>query len=356
VLWNGSLGGAETFTVDLCRTMRNLGAEVGVVFVAGSEPLGDRLDTAGIPQMSLELGSGREITYHPRKLAKFVREFGRDGALLPRGGYLAAALRAGGYRGTIVAVAHDALLGLGPVGSRERLVQRVDRATGFWASNVEVAVSNFVASHMQRQMRIGRLVRIYNGVDLDTYAGTAASRDREAVTIACAGRLIVGKGIDVLLRAFSAGAAREGARLRIAGDGPTRPELQSLARDLRLDEAVEFTGSIVDMPSFWRACDIATQPSATFVESFGMAAVEAMACARPVVATANGALPELVEDGVTGSVVPRGDVGALAEALLTLTRDAKGRRAAGAAARVRCEQLFDLRDCAASYLELFRDN
>jgi glycosyltransferase involved in cell wall biosynthesis len=80
-----------------------------------------------------------------------------------------------------------------------------------------------------------------------------------------------------------------------------------------------------------------------------------MACARPVVATENGALPELVEDGVTGLVVPRGDRAALADALVALTCDGDRRRRAGLAARARCEERFDIRDCAASYLSLFQD-
>jgi len=236
----------------------------------------------------------------------------------------------------------------------DRFVRRLDRATGLWASDVDVAVSDFVLSHMRRHLRRGRLVRIYNGVDLRVYRGSPRFPNDEAVTIAYGGRLIEGKGVDVLLRAFAAGAAREGARLRIGGDGPARPMLQGLAAELGLDGAVEFTGWALDMPSFWRTCDVAAMPSDVCVESFGMAAVEAMACARPVVVTANGALPELVDDGVTGLVVPRGDAGALAEALLSLTRDAERRRAAGRAARARCEQRFDILDCAASYLGLFQ--
>jgi len=142
--------------------------------------------------------------------------------------------------------------------------------------------------------------------------------------------------------------------LRIAGDGPAREMLQELADELGVNGAVEFTGWTLDMPSFWRECDLAVMPSDGSVESFGMAAVEAMACARPVVATANGALPELVDDGVTGLLVPRGDRVALADALVTLTRDSERRRAAGRAARARCEQRFDIRDCAASYVKLFQ--
>ena len=69
----------------------------------------------------------------------------------------------------------------------------------------------------------------------------------------------------------------------------------------------------------------------------------------------HGALPELVDDGVTGFIVPPGDAGALASALAVLTRDADIRRHAGEAARARCEQRFNIRDCAAAYIRLFEN-
>ena len=92
-----------------------------------------------------------------------------------------------------------------------------------------------------------------------------------------------------------------------------RYALKSPQDTVRDGRYVEFTGWTDDMPSFWRVCDIAVMPSDTCIESFGMAAVEAMACARPVVVTENGALPELVDDGITGFVVSPRDVGALAD-------------------------------------------
>jgi glycosyltransferase involved in cell wall biosynthesis len=356
VLWSGLFGGAETFTADLCRTMRDLGAEPGIVFVTRGEPLSLRLDADGIPHTSLELGRGREVMHHPRELTRAVQTFGPDGVLLMDGGYLAAALRVGGYRGRVVAIRHGATRELGPMRLYDRLVRPLARTMGFWATDLDVAVSDFAFSQIRRQPRRGRLIRIYNGVDLDAYTASSDSTNRKGVTVAYAGRLIEGKGVDVLLRAFAAGVAREDVQLRIGGDGPARPMLERLAAELALNGAVEFPGWTVDMPSFWRACDVAAMPSDGCIESFGMAAVEAMACARPVVVTENGALPELVDDGITGFVVPRHDAGALADALAVLTRDADKRRVAGSAARARCEERFDIRDCAAAYLGLFQSD
>jgi glycosyltransferase involved in cell wall biosynthesis len=354
LLWSGTVGGTETFTADLCRSMLELGAEASVVFVTRSEPLASRLEAAGVSFATLGLGRGREVLLHPRALARAAQAAGPDGVILGSGGYLTAALRLGGYRGRIVVVAHDATIELGELSLRNRIVRPVDRLSGFWASDVDVAVSDFVLDRLRRQPRRGRLVRIYNGVDLAAYNAAARSGEDEAITIAYAGRLIDGKGVDVLLHAFASGPARIGARLRIGGDGPVRGSLERLAADLGLLESVEFTGWSSDMPSFWRECDVAVMPSDGCVESFGMAALEAMASGKPVVATANGALPELVADGLTGLVVPRGDAGALADALTAFICDADKRQAAGAAARARCEERFDIRDCASSYLGLFR--
>jgi glycosyltransferase involved in cell wall biosynthesis len=353
VLWSGTVGGAETFTVDLCRAARELGAEPSVLFVTASDPLAVRLDRSEIPHRSLGLGRGREVIRRPRALAEAVQELGPDGVILASGGYLTAALRLGGYRGRTVVPAHDATLELAELSLRDRFLRPLDRVMGFWASDVDVAVSDFVLSHLRRQRRRGDLTRIYNGVDLVAYAEGSPHAGDDPVTIAYAGRLIDGKGVDVLLRAFALGVARRGARLLIGGDGPARPRLEALAAELGLDGAVDFTGWSSDMPSFWRACDLAVMPSDACVESFGMAAVEAMACAKPVVVTENGALPELVENGVTGLVVPRGDEGALCDALILLVDDPELRQRAGRAARVRCEERFDIRDCAAAYLALF---
>jgi len=337
--------------------MRELGADAGIVFVTDSDPLGSRLDAAGIPHTSLGLARGREVVYHPRALASAVKALGPDGVILLGGGFLAAALRIGGYRGRVVAAMHSATLDLAQRTLRDRLMLRLDRTMGFWATDVDVAVSDFALEQIQRQPRRGRLMRIYNGVDLEKYTPTPSlgTSNDEVMTIGFAGRLIEGKGVDILLRAVAAGANQGAVRVRIAGDGPGRSMLERLAAELRLNAAAEFTGWSSDMPSFWRACDVAAMPSDRLVESFGMSAVEAMACARAVVVTANGALPELVDDNVTGFVVPPGDARVLANALLELARDVEKRRAVGRAARARCEQRFDIRTCAASYLDLFQD-
>ena len=125
------------------------------------------------------------------------------------------------------------------------------------------------------------------------------------VAVGIASRLIAGKGHSILLDAC-ASAFREAPHLRlvIAGDGPLRAELARRADDLGLGERARFLGFVTDVRSFMGACDalaFPTQPELS--EGFGLAALEAMAAARPVIATRVGSLPEVVSDEVTGLLV-----------------------------------------------------
>jgi glycosyltransferase involved in cell wall biosynthesis len=99
--------------------------------------------------------------------------------------------------------------------------------------------------------------------------------------------------------------------------------------------------------------DIFAMPSS--IDSFGYAALEAMAASLPVVAVANAALPELVADGETGILVPPGDDEAFAGALMDLARDIEARRELGDAGRRRFMERFDARRTTAALLELIRD-
>jgi glycosyltransferase involved in cell wall biosynthesis len=127
-------------------------------------------------------------------------------------------------------------------------------------------------------------------------------------------------------------------RLEIAGTGPQREELEREAERLGLTGHLRFLGWQQDLGPIFRSWDIFAMPS--LEEGFGMAALEAMAEGLPVVATSVGGLPEVVEDGQTGYLVPPSDVTALSERLRLLILDPKGRRAMGAAGRERARNLF----------------
>jgi N-acetyl-alpha-D-glucosaminyl L-malate synthase BshA len=127
------------------------------------------------------------------------------------------------------------------------------------------------------------------------------------------------------------------AKLVLIGDGPERNALEHRAADEGFGDSVEFVGEQLDLVSWLSAADLFLLPSAQ--ESFGMAALEAMACEVPVVAARVGGLPEIITDGVTGFLCLPGDVDSMAERSIRVLSDrALGKRIGQAAChRVRTE-------------------
>jgi L-malate glycosyltransferase len=128
------------------------------------------------------------------------------------------------------------------------------------------------------------------------------------------------------------------AEFLVIGDGPAANKLKSLANDLCLSESVHFLGERADVPDLVAALDILVLCS--YTESFPNAILEAMAMGKPVVATNVGGIPELVEEGQTGFLVPPRDPKAIADRVLSLCRDSARRLQMGRAAHAQVESNF----------------
>jgi glycosyltransferase involved in cell wall biosynthesis len=228
-----------------------------------------------------------------------------------------------------------------------------------------VAVSGSIAADLRRRgVAPARVVTIPNGVEVARYQSSeeVRSETRASLGVLPGERLVgtVGSLIPLRNHALLLSAAPEvissfpGTRFVLVGEGPERPALQTLAKRLGISDQVIFTGHRSDIPAMLAAMDVFALSCDT--EGFGLAALEAMAAGLPVVATQVGALPELVEAGETGLLVPRGDARALANALLTLLRDHGLATRLGAAGRVRAERDFSAARTAEQisdvYLEL----
>lgn len=199
-----------------------------------------------------------------------------------------------------------------------------------------------------------KLVRIYNGVDPATLrahgaSGVASSRAAMRMSLGAGedplllsvGRLVRQKGFDVLVRALAEPPLRT-RRLRaaIVGRGEEEETLRRLARELALEKRVELLGVRTDVPALMAAADLLVAPSRW--EGFGIVVAEAMALGLPVVASRVSALPELVDDGTTGALVPHDEPAALAEAIANLLDAPDLRASMSAAAKRRADAEFTI--------------
>jgi len=171
-------------------------------------------------------------------------------------------------------------------------------------------------------------------------------------TIVSVGRLTREKGHAVLLGAMAkAKCSMPHARLLICGTGPEEAALARQAE--QVTQGVEFLGFVSDVRPVLAAADLFAMPSLS--EGLGVAALEAMAMAKPVVASATGGLRELVLDSETGLLVPPGDADALAEGLLVLLRDPARAQRMGQAGRQRALAHYDRGLIVDRVLALYRE-
>jgi len=167
------------------------------------------------------------------------------------------------------------------------------------------------------------------------------------------GRHVYYKGFEFLIRSMK----QVDAELWIGGRGPLTDSLRQVARDAGVADRVRFIGFIPDdeLVAYYDACDIFCLPSTARAEQFGIVQLEAMHCAKPVIATRLGTGVEFVTiDGETGLLVPPKDEAALAQALNTLLADPALRARLGAAGRQRVEHTFSVATMVDSTVALYR--
>ena len=146
------------------------------------------------------------------------------------------------------------------------------------------------------------------------------------------------KRIQDVIQIF-AGVAREiPARLLMVGDGPERSSAEWLAKSLEISDRVHFLGKHDQVNQLLPAADLMLMPSE--LESFGLAALEAMACEVPTIATAVGGVPEMIQNGVTGQLFPVGDVDAMSHAAVALLKDRDRLKAMALAGRQEAQRTY----------------
>jgi N-acetyl-alpha-D-glucosaminyl L-malate synthase BshA len=160
------------------------------------------------------------------------------------------------------------------------------------------------------------------------------------------------KRVDDVVRVFAAVRSQARVRLELVGDGPERPRVEALVRELGIEHDVRFHGETPDLVELYRASDVFLLPSAS--ESFGLAALEAMACGVPVVAADVGGVPEVVVDGETGFLAAVGDVQGMARHVRLLLGDERLHARVSAAARRHAESHFQIEPAIDRYEAAYR--
>jgi glycosyltransferase involved in cell wall biosynthesis len=340
------MGGLEKLLVEFARHADRDRFDLHFVSLEGRGMLAEELEAQGWPVTALGLGAG----LHPRLPWRLARLFGElqadivhthnDRPLL----YAAPAAR----WARIARVIHTKH-GRGAGNSRRQnfLVCLAARLTDRF-----VCVSTDCARLAAEQgVPAGRIAVIRNGIDLQAFAAAGPCADGPAVIVA---RLCPDKDVATLLEAVAiVTRSVPGFRLWIAGDGPCRTDLQQHADRLGLAEQVRFLGLVRDVPALLAQASMYVLSSVT--EGVSLTLLEAMASGLPIAATRVGGTAEVLEDGVTGLLVPPRDPAALAAALVQLQREPALGRALGQAGRRRVGADFDIRAMVARYEQLYAE-
>jgi sugar transferase (PEP-CTERM/EpsH1 system associated) len=231
-----------------------------------------------------------------------------------------------------------------------------------------VALSRHLEAYLRSAVGVpaDRVTQIYNGVDTARFFPARGGRapvagspfaDPRLRVIGTVGRMQTVKDPLNLVRAFVLLLEREPslrgiARLAMIGDGPLRREAQAVLAHAGVADLAWLPGERSDVPEILRGIDCFVLPS--LAEGISNTILEAMASGLPVIATAVGGNPELIEAGRTGELVPPGDAGALAQAMRRYVRDPAVASEAGWAGRERVERLFSLDRMLGSYDEIYR--
>jgi glycosyltransferase involved in cell wall biosynthesis len=239
---------------------------------------------------------------------------------------------------------------------------RAVRKIAFRSGVIPVAIASEVAESVRRIYRAGEPPVIPNGIPVDRYLRPCVHRNdwrsregisRGDIVFVCIAGLREQKNLKLLITAFAATqSVVPGCTLLIVGEGDQRSALTEQISALQLQSRVQLLGQRNDIPDVLGAADAFVLSSDW--EGNPLSVMEAMAAGKPVVSTAVGGVPELIQDGATGWLVPPRDAAALSDRLVQVASDADARSLIGDRARQYARTHFDSVQMAASYEAMFR--
>lgn len=343
-------GGLAKHVSALVAGLEAGGYEVGVVCEPGG-PIAEAARARRLPVFPLALGRG----WGPLGALQVAHAVGEMRAQIVhthsfRAGVTGALAMPLARQGRLVATIHNYLPGSDSMQPRRRREAWALRALCRRASRI-ITVSETLGRDLETAWpeASGRWVAIPNGVDLQGAEPRPPAEVRRELGLPAAGplvgmiaRLAPQKGIPEFLKAAQwVCERRPEVHFALAGQGPLREEAERLRADLGLERRLTLVGE-VDSPRGFAGA-LAALVVASTSEGSSLAAMEAMAAGRPVVATAVGGVPEVVADGETGLLIPPGDAEALAAAVEALLADPERAAEMGERGRRRAAERFDVR-------------
>jgi glycosyltransferase involved in cell wall biosynthesis len=320
-------------------------AAAGIQVRAFAKPVGPNLRT--VLQMARQLRADHPDVLHTHN--HLAHHYGVAAAILARVRHIVNT-RHGVERRIIeqpgfVAISND---------PKDKTADLIFRATLPWVDKVVMvseATRQFFVTY--RGIPAGKTAVVYNGAHLEPFLGRPAKPGsaHPRIRFGIAARLVREKDPYTLLRAFSI-VIREvpAAELHIAGDGPLRREMESLAESLQIAHAVHFLGNLSDTSEFLSQLDIYVLSSIT--EGMPVSVIEAMAASLPVVATRAGGIAEAAIEGQNAAFAEPGDVNGLARAMVNMAC-ATRLEDMGAFGRRRVQEEFTIEKSWHAYYKLF---
>lgn len=356
VLTSFHVGGGERVAVDLAVRQHALGHRVTVVSLEAPPdgPLSGELTRAGVRvRRVVKKPHGVDPTLTFRLAALFARQ--RADVVHTHNPlpliYAAPAARL--VRARVVHTKH----GANAASARSRALRR--RVAAFAHSFVAVSDETAEQARREHEAPLGRITVVRNGIDLSRFGPDADTRAAvraelgiaaEAPVIGSVGRLIELKNHALLMEAVEPLLA-EGVELMIIGDGPAMQSLQQRRDQSAYPQAIHLLGARGDVPRLLTALDVFAMSSNS--EGLPLVVPEAMATGLPVVCTAVGGLPSVVDDGQTGYLVPARDAGALTARLRELLDDVDACRRLGERARQVALDRYSADRMVADYAALY---
>lgn len=353
VISSGGLYGAEFMLMRAVAAQRKLGidAAIGDVTAPGrASPLAEAARQRGLPVIPFTMRDGFD-PLGARRMFHALR--GQNFDIIHSHGYkmnvhvgmLAPTLR---WARTVATVhGWTATSGFG----KANLYQWLD-ARSLRAFNHVVFVSPAMKNRPQLQS-LRRVSVIENGIEFgNTTTARRAPPAPQDAQVLVVGRLSPEKGFDLMLRA-AARLRSQGkiGHLTIAGDGALRAELTALAASLGITDAVTFAGFVDNMDALYASHDMLVLSSRT--EGLPMTLLEAIAQRLPVVATRVGGMPDVLDDGVGGVLVPPENVDALADGIASVVDNPEAARARADTAWQRARTRYGVESMARQYIDVY---